>query len=269
MKRNSILLLVIAALVAACAAPPPPVVTPRGEDAFLVDPRVGYDRAPAVPRAADDLEAAWRFFLAGDYERAHLRLVELRKRDAHYPPADLVDAAIAMRQGRLSEARTLLENVPSYTAANVFRAELAYQEHDTRRALTLYRDVLRSPGAPATAATRVAELEKTLFDQIYHDALAASDSDAIPLLREALLLQPGARDARVLLAQKLVAVKHFDEARRELEPLLAGGDADRTDVQQALAEIDAGHGRFQEAIVRYDRLAHREHDPKYTRRVDE
>ena len=27
---------------------------------------------------------------------------------------------------------------------------------------------------------------------------------------------------------------------------------------RALAEIDAGHGRFQEAIVRYDRLARRE-----------
>ena len=40
-------------------------------------------------------------------------------------------------------------------------------------------------------------------------------------------------------------------------------------MQEALAEIDAGRGRYQEAIVRYERLQRRSGDTQYTRRLDE
>ena len=73
----------------------------------------------------------------------------------------------------------------------------------------------------------------------------------------------------MLLVQRLVAAKSFDEARRELDPLLNTGEVDSPQVQEALAEIDAGRGRYQEAIVRFDRLARRTRDERYTRRLTE
>jgi hypothetical protein len=90
----------------------------------------------------------------------------------------------------------------------------------------------------------------------------------VRLLREALQMNAGATEARLLLAQKLVAQRQFEEARKELDPLL-NTIADRPEVQEMLAEIEVGHGRYQEAIVRYDRLARRTKDPRYERRLDE
>ena len=49
-----------------------------------------------------------------------------------------------------------------------------------------------------------------------------------------------------------LAQRQFDEARKELDPLL-DTIADRPEIQEMLAEIEVGRGRFQEAIVRYDR----------------
>jgi tetratricopeptide (TPR) repeat protein len=269
LKRTPILLIALLALVSACTTAPAPVVTPRGDDAFLVDPRTGYQGTASSPKAADAQAAAWRFFLSGDYEQARLRIADARKRDSHYAPTDLTEAAIAIRQGAFAEAQAMLDKLPPYTATIVYRAELAFQEHDLRRALSLYRDVMRDPLAAKTAASRVGELEKSLYDQTYHDAVAATGPEAIRLLREALQFQPGATGARILLAQKLVAARQYEDARRELEPVIGTGDVDRTDVQETLAEIDAGRGRFQEAIIRYDRLARREHDNRFTQRVEE
>ncbi|MCU1349714.1 MAG: hypothetical protein JWO56_2744, partial [Acidobacteria bacterium] len=127
----------------------------------------------------------------------------------------------------------------------------------------------RAADAPPSASSRLAELEKTVFDQLYHDAQSAPDSEAIRLLREALQIQPGTSAARILLAQKLIGQKEYDEARRELDPVLSGGDVDRSDVQEALAEIDAGRARYQEAIVRYERLSRRNPEPRYAARLNE
>jgi hypothetical protein len=52
-----------------------------------------------------------------------------------------------------------------------------------------------------------------------------------------------------------------------LDPVLAAGDADRPEVQEALAEIDISHGRFESAIARYERLAKR--DRRFAARLDE
>ena len=50
---------------------------------------------------------------------------------------------------------------------------------------------------------------------------------------------PARSTPRILLAQKLLAQKQYDEARRELDPLL-NTVADRAEVQEMLAEIDVG-----------------------------
>jgi tetratricopeptide (TPR) repeat protein len=140
----------------------------------------------------------------------------------------------------------------------VYAAEIALARNDLRTAYQLYQQVANPP---EIVTTRIADIRKRLYDQ-----LVAADS--IASLREALQLEPGATAARMLLVQKLLATKSYDEARRELDPILNTGDVDRPDVQESLAEIDVGRGRYQEAIVRYDRLARRTNDPRYTQRLN-
>lgn len=269
MKRNLLPLLAAAALLAACGAPAPaPIVAPVVTEKYLIDPRIGYDR-PAPPAIETKLDAAWLLFASGDLVTARTRFAELRKLAPGYVPIVLGEAAVDIREGSFVEAHRILDQVEPYTASRVYQAELAIAENQPRRAYDLYREVGRAPSAPASAALRLAELEKGVFDQLYHDAQAAPGPEAIRLLREALQIQPGASAARILLVQKLVAAKEYDEARRELEPVLTSGEVDRSDVQEALAEIDAGRGRYQEAIVRYERLSKRNAETRYGTRLNE
>lgn len=252
MKTKSILLIaVLAAIVAACAtAPaPPPVVEPQGDARFLIDPRIGFDKS-VDPK----FENAWRYFLAGNDAEARSRIATM----PGYPPASLLAAAIDIRAGKLDEATAIISKLPSWTASNVYSAEIALARGDLRTAYTLYSQIANPP---AVSATRLADIRTRLFDQ-----LVAADS--IPALREALQLQPDATTARMLLVQKLLALKSYDEARRELDPVLNTADVDRPDVQESLAEIDIGRGRYQEAIVRYDRLAKRTNDARYVQRLN-
>jgi tetratricopeptide (TPR) repeat protein len=270
LKRILSLLVVIAAL-AACT-PTPPAVVPESKERYLIDPRIGYDK-PASPKLERQFDTAWRSFLAGDFATARQQLDGIRMREASYLPAALAEAAIDIREGKLDRARANVERaegqVKNYTAARVYEAEIAMAENRPRRAYEIYRDIAAQANAPSSFAARIGDLQKLLFDQAYHDALSAPPAEATRLLREALQFEPGASATRILLVQKLVAQKQYDEARKELDPILNSGDVDRPDVQEALAEIDAGHRRFQEAIVRYERLAKRNPDPHYTARLDE
>jgi len=263
----------IALVIAACAAPPPPaVVVPEGEARYLTDPRAGWTAAatPAVERA---FENAWRYILAGDFTKARERLDYIRTKNADYPPAALAEAAIAIREKRLEDARgiadKLLERYPDYTAAAVYEAEIDIAENRLESAYDRYRSIIGKEGAPPTAAERVAELQTRLFDRLYGAALTAKDTESVRLLREALKLNPSASAARVLLVQKLVAQRQYDEARRELDPLLSSGDADKVEVQESLAEIDVGKGRYQQAINRYERLSRRDPDGRFAKRLEE
>lgn len=272
MKR---LLTTIALLLAAgCAtnAPvPPAAAAPEGEARFLVDPRIAYDQ-PADPATARRFETAWRFFSAGDYAEAQKVIGQLLASNPNYAPASLLTAAIDLRSGRIDEAGTLVEKIqeksPAYTAANVYAAEIALARHSTRAAYQLYQSIAAQPNAPATAAERVAAIRTQLFSELFGAAQSSPEAQAIPMLREALQIEPGAVAARILLVQKLIAQKNYDDARRELDPILSGNDLDRPDVQEALAEIEVGRGRYQEAIVRYDRLARRSNEPRYTERLN-
>lgn len=273
MRTGTILRLIVVAVLAASCAPlatPPPNVTPTGEDRFLVDPRIGYV-APIPPALNTRFEAAWRFAIAGDEPEARRRLNEILQRDPGFAPAILAGAALDLRAGRFAQARdavaALKQRIPDYTAAAVYEAEIAFRENRTRVAYDLYRALAARPDAPPVVAERLAELRETVFNELYAAAQTAPDAEAIRLLREALAIDAGAIEPRILLATKLIANRQFEEARRELDPLL-NTSADRTDVQALLAEIDAGRGRYQEAIVRYERLARRTNDPRHAQRLE-
>jgi tetratricopeptide (TPR) repeat protein len=150
----------------------------------------------------------------------------------------------------------------------VYEAEIAVRRGQTRPALVLYEGIAARPDAPAIAGERIAQLRETVFNELVAAAQGASDAEAARLLREALAINTGATEARLLLAQKLIAQRQFEEARKELDPLL-NTIADRPEIQEMLAEIEVGRGRYQEAIVRYDRLARRTKDPRFERRLEE
>ncbi|HEX8254824.1 MAG TPA: tetratricopeptide repeat protein [Thermoanaerobaculia bacterium] len=273
-RTKTLLFLAIALVAASCApanTPAPEVLPPGGGDPFLVDPRLGYDgEVPAAIGARFD--TAWRWALAGDEAEAQRRLGDLRQRDPGYAPLLLAGAAIDIRAARYAEARAAIAEAlrvdPNWTAARVYEADVAYREKQTRIAHDLYRALSTDPNAPSFVAERLEELRGALFNELFAAAQSASDAEAARLLREALALNAGALEARILLAQKLVAQKQFDAARTELDPVLNTA-ADRAEVQEMLAEIEAGRGRYQEAIVRYDRLARRTNEERYARRLEE
>jgi tetratricopeptide (TPR) repeat protein len=260
-------------LLGACAdtVAPPPMVAPEGEDRYLPDPRSGFSGTLQAP-VSSRLDAAYRYVLAGDETQAARLLAEIRQRSPELVPATLLEAMMAIRGGRYDEARALIaraqERDPENIVARLYEAEVALRDRQTRAAYDLYRAIAALPDAPAMARERLTELEGTLFNELYAAAQSAPDAESIRLLREALTFNPGAVEPRVLLAGKLLGQRNFDEARRELEPLLNSA-ADRPDVQEILAEIDVGRGRYQEAIVRYDRLARRTKEPRYAQRLEQ
>ncbi len=269
MTRRILLLLAVIALIAGCTptTPIPPAVTPQGEDRYLIDPRTGHAAlAPEVERA---FESAWRLILAGNEAEARRRLAEIQRKSPGLEQVTLAEAAIDIRAGRLDSARASLRGLPESMVARVYEAEIALRENDTRRAYEIYHDLAARPDAPPTAGERVAQLRETLFREIYAAAQTAPDAEAVRLLREALTFNPSAVEPRILLARKLLGQRNFDEARRELDPLLSTAEVDRNEVQEMLAEIDVGRGRYQDAIARYDRLARRTREPRYAQRLDE
>lgn len=271
LKATLLICIAIVAMRCAAPAPPAPAVTPVGEDRFLVDPRLGYasEVPPTVDRRFDD---AWRFVLAGREAEARTRLAEIRTKNAAYDPAALALAALDIKAGRFDEARNaveaLLRRNPDYLAARIYEAEIAVRTNQSRLALDLYRKIQSRTGAPITASERVVALETALFNQLYAAAQQAPAAESVGLLREALTVRPSAVEPRLMLAGALVREKQFDQARRELDPLIAT-IPERSEVQELLAEIEFGRGRYQEAIVRYDRLARRTGEARYARRLEE
>jgi Tfp pilus assembly protein PilF len=255
-------------MLAACttAPPPPPAVTPQGDDRYLVDPRIGYT-ATVTPAIDRRFETIWRFIESGQVTEARTQLIEFRKKNPDYLPATLAEAAIEAREGNIAGARTTVERVKKrgdYLAANIYEAELAARAGENRQALDLYTKLQGE--LPDVSRERIASIRQHLFDELIASSRTAADAESVRLLREALAIDPAARETRVQLVQKLLAERRFDEARTELDPLL-NSDPDRPEVQESLAEIDIGRGQFEQAIVRYERLSRR--DARYTRRLEE
>jgi tetratricopeptide (TPR) repeat protein len=267
-------MLLAALLVAASCTPvdvPPPAVTPQGDDRYLIDPRTGAE-ATLPATVASKFEAAWRYVVAGNEMEAERRLADIQKTNPDLLPVMLAHAAMDIKGGRFDDASAAVAEVlarsPESLAARVYEAEIAVRRGQTRPALDLYQAIAARADAPGIANERVGQLRDALFNELYAAAQNAPDPEAARLLREALMINAGATEARVLLAQKLLAQKRYDEARKELDPLL-NTIADRAEIQEMLAEIEVGRGRYQEAIVRYDRLARRTKDPRYERRLEE
>lgn len=266
----------MAALVVAarCATAPPPASAPApapvGADRFLVDPRLGFTPADDLNR---QFERGWQSFLAGDLASARKTFADLRAKNPDYLPASLGEAAIDIKEGNYDRANQLVERANArnrdYTAAQVYEAEIAAREHRLRRAHQLYTAIAAAPGVPDVVKERLAGVRQQLFDELLASASTAPNTESVNLLREALTIDPNARTARLLLVQRLMADKNWEEARRALAPLTSSSDVDRTDVQSALAEIEIGQGQYEQAIVRYERLARREKDPRFAKRLEE
>ena len=136
MKR---LLLITTLLFAACPSTtvPPPVVEPQGDARFLIDPRIGFNQ-PAPPA----FENAWRYFLAGNDLEAQKGIASM----PGYAPATLLQAAIDIRAGKLDEASALIARLPaSWTASNVYAAEIALARGDLRGAYQMYQQIQNPP----------------------------------------------------------------------------------------------------------------------------
>ena len=272
MKRYRFLAAIVTLAAASCTTAPPPAITPSAEARHLVDPRIGWhgSKNDAIERRFDN---AWRSVLSGNYADARSRLADIRNRDAGYLPASLAEVAIEIGEGRFDVARAAVDQIlarnSDYTAAEVYGAEIDVAQNQIRSAYERYREVLQRPDAPPSASARYAELQTRLFDQLYGAAAAAQPEDAIRFLRDALQVSPNATAARTLLVRDLIALKRFDEAKHELDPLLSSSAIDQSDVQEELAEIEVGTGQYEQAIVRYERLARRDPSGKYARRLED
>jgi tetratricopeptide (TPR) repeat protein len=272
-KRNLFLAMAAIVIAARCATAPPPPPAPApaaGNDRFLVDPRIGFTATDNLNRR---FEIGWRSFLSGDLATARKAFGDLRVKNPDYLPASLGEAAIDIKEGNLDRASQLVERAIArnrdYTAAQIYEAEIAAREHRLHSANQLYTALAAAPGAPDVVKERLAEVRQQLFDELLAFASTAPNAESVRLLREALTIDPHARTARLLLVQRLMADKNWEEARRVLTPLTSSADVDNTDVQSALAEIEIGQGQYEQAIVRYERLARREKDPRFGKRLEE
>jgi len=266
-------LFVIAAIGCATAPAPPPAAPISPQAKYLPDPRLGWTgtSSDAIEKRFD---AAWRAIFAGDFDDARKRLADIESRDASYAPAKLAEAAIDLMQGHADVARPAIESIaakyPQYSAAQVFLAEVDIAQDRIRSAYDRYRQIVSQPNPPPGATARLAEMQTRVFDQLYGAALNAAPVDAIPFLRDALQVMPDATAARLLLAEKLLAMRQFDEARTTLDPIANTSAAAQPEFQETIAEIDVGKGQYEDAIARYERLAR--NDPgggKYAKRLDQ
>ncbi len=272
-RRLTLATLAAALILSACAdSTPPPVVAPQGDDRYLIDPRPTYG-GTSTEWIDRRFNTAWSQLFSGKVEEARKRFNEILNKNEEYLPAHLGLVAVELKQGRPDIAGNMVTRVvdrsPKYAAARVYEAEVAIAEGQRREALEIYRAVAAAPNAPETAVERVRYLERTLFEELLVRAQAAPEAEAIGMLREALTINATDTSARLLLTQKLIAEKSWDEARRVLEPLINSGEVDRPEIQESLAEIDAGRGRYQEAIVRYERLSRRTRDARHEKRLAE
>ncbi len=280
MKRLNLLFLAVLVIAALrCATTPPsngggpPAIpeTVHGEDRYLIDPRIGFDQ-PAPAKLETRFASGWRAFQAGDNAGARMVFDQIRKARPDYLPATLALAAIDIRDGRYDRATLAVERaeakVSSYTAAQVYAAEIAARQGQLKRAFDLYTPLSAEIAVPDVVKDRYADIRERYFEELSANARAATGPDANRLLREALTINPSARDLRMQLVRNLLAQKNWDEARTTLDPLV-NTEADKSDVQEALAEIEVGRGQYPQAIQRYEMLTKRDRDPRYANRLNE
>lgn len=261
-------------LAAACAttSPSPPEVTSDQLNRYLIDPRPAV--AGTTPRATTrSFEKAWLAYQQGRLAEAERNYAEILERDRNYVPAILGQAAISLTRGDFDPAQHLMDRAaelePESVVVKMYRAELARARGDLRAAWAAYQEIATVPGAPAAARQRLEETRVVLFEQLFVHANSVADPDAsIAILREALQVNDS-DTARRVLVRKLLQTRQFEEARSEMQPLLASGKAEDPEVQELWAEIDAGMGLYQEAIARYERLVRGSGTSQHRERLDQ
>ncbi len=260
-------------MLAACASTAPQVeqTTTAPRNPFLIDPRTGVNETVS-PEDARRFDAAWAAFRRGAPVEAERLFADIELRSPGRADVALALAAISLDSGDPAAAEELIARAEASgrtLASTLYRAEIARSRGDWKTAFARYTEVSRNAAAPPGISERLAESRDKHFAQLLSEAEAASDADrSAAMLRAALELKPEASNTRIQLVRKLIASSDWDEARRELDPLLRRGEADRTEVQEALADIDAGKGRFQEAIVRLEKLIRRAPDARLQQKLD-
>src|SRR4029077_17102926 len=128
---------------------------------------------------------------------ARPQLAELRAKNPGYLPASLAEAAIDLRENNLDAGRVIIPSVQAkndYLAASIYEAELVTRSGDLRRAADLYSRLAGRSDLPPIIAQRAAEVRQRLYTELVADAANAGGPESINLLREALAINPGARD---------------------------------------------------------------------------
>ncbi|MGA7617008.1 MAG: tetratricopeptide repeat protein [Thermoanaerobaculia bacterium] len=273
--RTSFAVALVTLLVTACAtAPPPPVrISPKTAEtiARFPDPRLGYPGAVLDTGESRRFDQAWSEFTSGQLDAAEQDLQRIEKRVPGYGPALLAEAAIAIVRGNLDPAQALIDRadagVQGYTAATAYRAELAFARGDLASAWQTYASIA-SPDSPPSIRNRFGEIRKDYFEQLVTAANQQTQPrEAVKLLQQALDVEKESSAARLLLVQQLIVLQDFERARKEIEPLFNQGYTDRPEVQEALADIAAGQGRYQDAIARLERLQRRYPDRNYSQKL--
>lgn len=273
MNRHHAAILLLLLAIAGCTTttvPLGPATPPQNTN--LLDPRSGW-ASTLSSGTARRFDEAWRDFMNGYFDAATAKLDAILKREPAAAPALLAKAAIAIERNELDVAGNIVSDVrstnTSYLAADVYAAEIELARGEIAKAEALYAEISRRPDVPATVTARAADVRRRRFDELVRRAAANRDDPRSLIdLREALALDPSSSNARLEIVRRLVAAKRFEDARREIDPLLKTTDVERNDVQELAAEIEVGAGRYQEAIQRLERLARATRDDRIAARLE-
>lgn len=242
-------------LLAGCATAPPS--TP-GNLPVLIDPRLGFE-GPSTDALDRKLAAAWKKLSTGQVDAADKALSSLSTKNPKYAPATLGRAVVALAKGQIDLAERYVEKAvdpgSGYFAAEAYRAEIALARDLTEDAYRNYKRISELPGAPTIVSTRLEVVTDAWFDELVTRARATeNEGDRIALLSEAVLVRPRSDATRIALARALADSAQWSRARAEVDVLLDRGLVDNPDVQGVLADLEAADGRYQDAIVRLERL---------------
>lgn len=257
-------------VLAACATTPP---VPKSDLPVLIDPRLGFEGKAPAPVEKKFL-AAWQKLLEGNIDAADKSFASIVAKNPSYAPATLGRAVVALAKDDLDLAERHVEKAAdpgsSYFAAEAYRAEIALERSLTEDAWRNYDRIARLPGAPTIVSTRFEAVSDAWFDELVARANATeNERDRVELLDEAVAVRPRSDATRIELARTLVAIEEYTRAREQVGVLLDRGLMENADVQAVLADLEASDGRYQDAIVRLERLARRYPDRGFDARLAE
>ncbi|MFA6957061.1 MAG: tetratricopeptide repeat protein [Thermoanaerobaculia bacterium] len=246
-------------LAAGCATTAPPA--PASQLGFLLDPRIGFE-GRVDPSAEKRFGAAWTKLSQGFVPDADRAFASIETKYPGYLPASVGRAVAALALADTERASAEIDRAlgvqPDYVAAQAYGAEIALRKGDVATAFETYRALASAPGASAAIRQRFEVVTGERFRQLLSLAAGAGTNDeAIALLEQAVAIMPQSDVAREQLARRFVASGRYADARVEVTALLDRGRIDDPAVQALLADVEAGEGNFQAAIIRLERLAQR------------